>query len=374
MKKRQFIILGSIISIFVISYYSMNFLGSMKPISKKKIIKINKRYVQTEKVKYQNIKSKIFASGRLSSKEEIDIISQVPADKILKGDISFKKGETFKKGTLLLKINNQEKILVLKSQKSKFLNSLANILPDLKVDYSESFKSWENFFDEINILKKMPKMPEIRSKQEKIFLSSRNILSDYYAIEREEIILERYNIYAPFDGTFTDVFFKVGSVANMGSRLAKIIRTNKLELEVPLDIINANFVKIGDFVKIENEKGTKFWKGKIIRKSNFVDEQTQAISIFIALNSNAKNKLYKGMYLKAVFENIDIKNTMEIPRNAVFNTNEVFIVKNGVLEKKEIKIEKINEKTLLFSGISENTNLVVQALINVSEGTEVQIN
>ena len=50
----------------------------------KKIIKINKRYVQTEKVKYQNIKSKIFASGRLSSKEEIDIISQVPADKILK--------------------------------------------------------------------------------------------------------------------------------------------------------------------------------------------------------------------------------------------------------------------------------------------------
>ncbi len=374
MKKRQFIILGSIISIFVISYYSMIFFGSMKVIPKKKTIKSNKRYVHTEKVKYQNIKSKISASGRLSSREEIDIISQVPADKILKGDISFKKGETFKKGTLLLKINNQEKILVLKSQKSKFLNSLANILPDLKVDYSESFKSWENFFDEINILKKMPKMPEIRSKQEKIFLSSRNILSDYYAIEREEIILERYNIYAPFDGTFTDVFFKVGSVANMGSRLAKIIRTNKLELEVPLDIINANFVKIGDFVKIENEKGTKFWKGKIIRKSNFVDEQTQAISIFIALNSNAKNKLYKGMYLKAVFENIDIKNTMEIPRNAVFNTNEVFIVKNGVLEKKEIKIEKINEKTLLFSGISENTNLVVQALINVSEGTEVQIN
>ncbi len=374
MKKRQFIILGSIISIFVISYYSMNFLGSMKPISKKKIIKINKRYVQTEKVKYQNIKSKIFASGRLSSKEEIDIISQVPADKILKGDIPFKKGETFKKGTLLLKINNQEKILVLKSQKSKFLNSLANILPDLKVDYPESFKKWEKFFYEINILKKMPKMPEVHSKQEKIFFGIRNILSDYYAIEREEIILERYNIYAPFNGTFTDVFFKVGSVANMGSRLANIIRTNKLELEVPLDITNANFVKIGNFVKIENEKGTKFWKGKIIRKSNFVDEQTQAISIFISLNSNAKNKLYKGMYLKAVFENIDIKNTMEIPRNAVFNTNEVFIVKNGILEKKEIKIEKINEKTLLFSGISENTNLVVQALINVSEGTEVRIN
>ena len=63
---------------------------------------------------------------------------------------------------------------------------------------------------------------------------------------------------------------------------------------------------------------------------------------------------------------------MEIPRNAVFNTNEVFVVQDGRLAKKFIDVVKLNDRTLIFKGIPEGDTVVVQQLINVSEGTLVQ--
>ena len=62
---------------------------------------------------------------------------------------------------------------------------------------------------------------------------------------------------------------------------------------------------------------------------------------------------------------------MEMPRNAVFNNNEVFVLEEGKLQKKEIKILKYNEKTLVFKGLEIGDSLIVQPLINVKAGTRV---
>ena len=63
---------------------------------------------------------------------------------------------------------------------------------------------------------------------------------------------------------------------------------------------------------------------------------------------------------------------MEIPRNAVFNTNEVFVIVEDRLQKRQINIIKENEKTLIFNGLEESEMIVLQPLINVLEGTLVE--
>ncbi len=88
---------------------------------------------------------------------------------------------------------------------------------------------------------------------------------------------------------------------------------------------------------------------------------------------NSQQPLLAGEYLMASFPVRPIKNVMEIPRSSVFNSNEVFIIKEGRLAKKEINIVKINERTLIFNGLTEGDSVVVQQLINVSEGTLVQV-
>ena len=262
---------------------------------------------------------------------------------------------------------------MLQSRKSKFLNSLAGILPDFRVDYPESYKKWEIFFQSINIKEELPEIPEISSKQEKIFLAGRNILADFYAIKSEEVILKKYKIYAPFDGAFTEVMLEVGSVANPGSRIARIFETGQLELEVPIETGDSKWIKVGDKVIINSELGNKITEGIIIRKSPFVDLATQSFNVFVSVKPTNSNPVYKGQYMHAIFPGKIIKNAMEIPRNAVFNANEVFIVENGHLLKRDINILKINKKTIIFRGLQEDIDLIIEPLANATENMSVDI-
>lgn len=355
-----------------VAILGMMFLSSFKKAPPRRPPEEVKRYVKAAKVSYRDIESKVIGSGRLSSMQHVDVITEVQG-KILAGEVPLKKGQPFKKGALLFKVYDREARLSLLARKSRFLNAIANLLPDFKVDYNESYQNWRDFLGAINIENDLPGLPEIKSTQEKIFLAGRNILSDYYGIKSEEVRLKKYKIYAPFSGTFTSVMLEASSVANPGSRVAKIIRTDRLELEVPLEIHNADWVRNGDAVTVTTEDGGKEWPGTVIRKSEFVDEGTQSISVFVALTSNAENPLYLGMYLKAIFPGVVVRNAMQIPRNAVFNHNEVFIVRQGRLTKREVTVHKIDEKTLIFSGLDEGEDLVVEPLVNATENSKAEI-
>jgi membrane fusion protein (multidrug efflux system) len=372
MKNRKLIIGFSILGIIAAAFLLMMVLSSFRKEPPKMPPKEIKRYVKAQKVAYGDIESQVAGSGRLSSMQEVDVIAEVQG-KILKGDVPLKKGQSFKKGDLLFRIYDQEARLGLLARKSRFLNAIANLLPDFKVDFPDSYKNWTDFLGSIDIEQDLPPLPKIKAAKEKIFLAGRNILSDYYGIKSEEVRLKKYKIYASFTGTYTDVFLEVGSVANPGSRIGEIIRTDQLELEVPIEVHNADWIKFKDPVYVTTGDGSREWSGKVVRKADFVDARTQSVSIFVGLESTPENPLYPGMYLKAVFPGIIVRNAMQMPRNAVFNTNEVFVVKDGRLAKEQISIYKVDEKTLIFSGLEEGIDLVVEPLVNATEDLKVEI-
>ena len=289
------------------------------------------------------------------------------------GDIAFKVGESFKKGDLLVKIDDEIELYNMKSRKSSFLNSVAGMLPDLRISFPENYDEWNSFMESIDVDKKLPDLPEISSTQERIYMASRNILTNYYTIKSAEANFDSYYIYAPFNGTITEVNLEEGAVANPGSRLGKIINTTKLEIEIPVEINNANWLKVGQSVTAYDSKKIASWKGKIVRKSQNVNPEIQSINVYVSLSSTRANPIYKGQYLTAVFSGIKLFDVMEIPRKAVFNQNEVFVVIDGLLEKREIQIEKINKDKVYFSGIESGIDLVAEPLINASEKTKVSI-
>ena len=372
MLKRRLIIIISMLVIIGGSYGLMTYFASLKKTQEQRPPEKQKRYVKAEPIIYSDVEVLVSTTGRLASQQYVDISSEVQG-KILAGNVRFKKGQSFKKGDLLIRIYDKEAGLNLQSRKSRFLTSIANILPDFKIDYPHSYETWVDFFESIDITKNLPDLPEISSNPEKIFLSSRNILSDYYTIRSEEERFRKHYIYAPFNGSFTQVLMEVGAIANPGSRLATIIQTDKLELEVPVEVDDIQWVSIGDPVKVTTEDETGEWTGKVVRKADFVDPATQSISVFISLNSSRDNPLYQGQYLRAYFQGKVIKNSMEISRSAVFNRDQVFIIVDGKLQKEQIYIEKVSEEKLVFNSVNEGTMLVIEPLINAIENTSVEI-
>jgi multidrug efflux pump subunit AcrA (membrane-fusion protein) len=371
MDRRKLIIIVSGIGIVLFAFFSMQWLSGMKKIPKKKPTKEVIRYVKTKSVKSHNVVTEVEATGRVTSQTEISLIAEVRG-KIMSGDIPFKVGQSFNKGDLILKIDDQIELYNMKSRKSSFLNSVAGMLPDLRITLPENYDEWNKFMEALDVDKNLPELPEIETTQEKIFMASRNILTNYYSIKSAEASFESYHIHAPFDGTIMEVSLEKGAVANPGSKLGKIINTVNLELEVPVEIGNAKWLKIGQKVKVKNSYGTSSWNGKIVRKSQNVNPTTQSINVYVAINSTNKNPLYKGEYLATVFGGIKLFNIMEIPRKAVFNQNEIFIVKDGVLLKREIEIKKINKDIVYFSGLENGTDVVIEPLINATENMKVQ--
>jgi len=242
---RRIVIVAAFIFIVGLAYGLMKFLVAQKPEPFRRPAVVAKRYVKAEEVKYTTIVSPVSASGRVSSVSEIDVIAEA-SGKILSSNIPLKKGASFSNGEVLFTIYLDEAILNLKSKKSQILNSIANLLPDIKIDYEQYYDGFKDFFNTINVSKPLPKFPEFKNEKLQIFLASRNILSDYYGILREELQLSRHSFVAPFNGTYSDVYLEAGAYSNMGGRVAHIIRTDLLEIEVPIEKFDAEWMKIGD--------------------------------------------------------------------------------------------------------------------------------
>lgn len=373
MNIRRFIISITLLIVAVVAaYFIMQALANSKKDPESRAKEKAKIYVRANNIEYSDISTTIQASGRLSSQSLVDLSAEV-SGKILQGDVSLKEGTNFKKGDLLVRIFDEEAKNNLKASKSRFLNSIAGILPDMKIDFTQEYDKWNKFFNDINIDKELPALPKFNSDKEKIFLASRNILNDYYTIESAQVRLSKYKIYAPFKGTFTNVMMEVGSVANPGTRIATMIKTDNLELEVPIKTEDIYWIKKDDKVKVSTSNGQMNWWGKVIRKSDYVDPASQSIMVYVAVEPQKDKPLYQGQYLKAEFSDKVVQKSFEIPRNALFNKNEVYLVEGGVLKRATVNVLKLGSTTALISGPNENSTIVVEPLINAAEGVVVEI-
>ena len=368
---KRIVVVAAFIFIVGLAYGLMRFLAAQKEDLRRRPPVEAKRFVKAEPVKYTTIISPVSAPGRLTSIAEVDIVAEA-AGRLQQGDVTLKKGSAFSRGDILFIVYPDEAALALKASKSQFLNTLANLLPDIRIDYPDHEQGYLEFFSSIRLDHPLPQFPEVKDEKLRIFLTSRNVLSQYYIIRKDELQLSRRTTIAPFDGTFTDVFLEVGSYTNTGGRIAKAIRIDELELEVPVERFDAAWIKIGDQVTVRSDRRGLTWKGKVIRKSQFVDPNTQSQAIFIKIQNHRNPSLLAGEYLDAEFPGHPIENAMEVPRNVVFNTNEVFVIVEERLEKRIANIIKVNEKSLIFNGLQEGEILVMQPLINVLEGTMVE--
>lgn len=152
-----------------------------------------------------------------------------------------------------------------------------------------------------------------------------------------------------------------------------MIRTDHVEIEVPVPNEDSQWIKIGDKVLIHSNLDNSSIPGKVVRKSNFVEAETQSLSIFVQVDQTYSDKVLPGQVYEVTFPDKKIADAMEIPRGAVFNSSTVYVVIDGELKKREINVIKRNETTLIFDGLPEGSKVVAEPLINVKENTPVNI-
>ncbi len=335
--------------------------------------------VQVNHVHGDTIMARIEGNGRVVSGRSIKVSSEAQGE-LLQGNVTLKKGITFRKGATLFRVDQRQAKLALKARKSSYMNIIATALPDLKLDFPTNFNAWRDFFDRIQVGQPLPSMPNIKAQSKsqatklKTFLAAKGILSEYYNILSDEDRIAKSTVTAPFAGSILEVSNNIGTIVNPGSPILTIIKSGSLEVEIALASGAAKHVKVGQMVDLSHNGNS--YTAKVARISKYINKSTQSQTIFasiIAHNKADAQQLLDGMYLTARFAPIELINVGTISRQAIFGDQNIYIAnKDNILESRKIKVVLTKGDKVIFEGFEYPTAVVIEPLLDAYPGMKVR--
>ena len=369
------IVIGLMFAVGSISYSSGVSYGeaNAEEIRKNKIISVDslietpKKYVAAAFTINERSPIKVKSSGRVIPGKIINISSEVQG--VLESGISLKKGSKFKKGDLLFKLRDTDIKLMLAAKKSAYLSLIAQNLPDIATDFSQEFDKWNNFFNGINVDQPLDDFPSFNTTREKNFIISRNILAEYLSIKSDEFKLSKYFQFAPFTGSIVESYTDKGAIVNPGSPVIQIMRSDELEIEIPIPLKYMDNIKVG--TKVNLFDNSKTFYGKIIRKGGFINAKTQNVPVYVKPD-NATSIFY-GMYLEAFLEFNDTEDVVRIPRKALFDNQKLYIINenDSTLKSISVDIRSSDDQFVYVTNIEDSVLYVSKPVINAKENTKV---
>lgn len=345
-------------------------LTAMKPEQARRDLPQRIKPVETMTVLNAPVKSSLGVQGRLEAYNKISLFTEV-GGMVLETGKPFKKGVYFKKGETLMRIDNAEARLTLQSQKATLLNGIATIMPDLKIDYPESFATWQTYLSGFDVDKRLPELPTARNEREKLFIAGRNLYSQYYAIQSLEERLGKYTLRAPFSGVLTNTIIDQGAVIRPGQELGELMATGFYELVATVPLSDLDFLRPGGEVMLYSEDIEGKWKGKISRISDQIDANTQTVNVYVGVSGKG---LREGMYLRGEADARTIVDAVEIDRDLLVDQREVYVVENDTLLKLvPVTIRKLNRETAVVSGLRNGMQLVRTSVTGAYDGMRVKL-
>ncbi|KJD32184.1 RND transporter [Tamlana nanhaiensis] len=334
-----------------------------KPVQEKVV-----KTVLTDTVKNTTVKIVVPANGNLMAKQRVELYSEVQG--IFKsGNKLFKPGQKYNRGEALIRIDASEYYASVQAAKSNLYNSIAAIMPDLRLDFPDVFSKWQTYLSGFDLSKTTPKLPEMSSDKENYFITGRGIVSSYYNVKNLEQRLSKYNITAPFSGILTEALVTEGSLIRSGQKLGEFINPSVYEMEVAISKTYATLLEVGEAVQLNNLDHTETFKGKVSRVNGSIDATTQTITAYIEVKDDS---LKEGMYLEANLDAKEEPNAIEIDRNLLLESNQIFIVKDDILDVVDVKPVYFSDAKVVLKNVPNGTIILKKPVPGAYVGMQVK--
>ncbi len=326
------------------------------------------REIEVFKAQNGSASSEIEVQGSLAAYNKVDIFAEVTG--MLESTAKpFKVGTYFKKGEILLDIEDDESRLSILSQKSNLVNAITMLLPDLKIDYPNSFPQWKTYVDNFNVETSIKELPKPLSDQEKYYIATKNLSAQYYTIKSAEKRLGKYTVYAPFSGVISEAMINPGSLVRAGQKMGSLMGTGDYELQATVNLEDLKYIKTGTKVNLYSDAIAGNWVGTVRRVSDMIDPNTQSVLVFIGVRGKG---LREGMYLKGNLKTRSVNNALAIPLDLLVNQNQVYVVENDKLKLQKVTVLNTNASEAIVQDILDGTLLVKNKLVGAFEGMNVK--
>ncbi len=319
-------------------------------------------YVPISEVKNEMRSQPLVSYGQISPNVEL-IISFEVQGKLLKGNQHLKPGVRFSRDELLYLVDNNEALYSFNSQRAALSQMIVSAMPDIDLDYPTEQGKWLDFLsDLIHYEKRLPALPEFKSSRELMFMTSRNVHAQYYALKSQEERISKYFYRAPFNGTVIATFAEPGSIINPGMQVARIAKSGDLEAKVPISLEDLPAYREKSSATFTDARGRTVGTGKIVRVSDVINAQTQSADVFYSVRPNEDVDVYNGMYVNVSIEKMGSKKkSTAIPKSA-FHNGSVHLLEGSTLVSRNVISVSSSQDSLYVTGLNDGEILVLESL------------
>lgn len=197
------------------------------------------------------------------------------------------------------------------------------------------------------------------------------------AVDLQRKKLRDTTIYAPQAGHVKDRLVNIGQYVRPNTPLFTLVKIDPIRLRIEAPEHMVPWVKTGQTVNVTLEAypGREF-HGRIWRISPTV-EQSKRTFIVEALIDNPTALLKPGSYAKARIRTDKVDTIKLVPTLAVsyvFGTNKVFVVKNDLVEAREVKIgDRFGTDTEITEGVQEGEQVATTQVARLDTGVKVRV-
>jgi multidrug efflux pump subunit AcrA (membrane-fusion protein) len=120
------------------------------------------------------------------------------------------------------------------------------------------------------------------------------------------------------------------------------------------------------------------WKGYVTRTTGQVDKMSRMISVVVEVpkpfeRSNGRPPLLPGIFARVMIEGKVLKNAMAVPRDAIHDSNKVWIVQDDILHIEALDIVRADKDfAYAMANVDQNATIVTSSLDTVMEGMKVR--
>lgn len=340
--------------------------------------------VAVEVLQAKSYQVMIDSFGTVKPRTQSGLVAQASGQIMLVSD-QFREGGFFEKGDVLLKLDDRDHRAEVKAAQANLLTA-QQALQEEQARGRQALVDWQrlgNGEQASNLVLREPQLAATKAQ----------VLSAQAQLEKAELDLERTKIVAPYAGRVLSRTVDLGQVVTNNTELATIYAIDSVEIRLPIKNKDLPFInlpeqfrdgvtnKVGSDVEFSSDLvGVQKWQGQVIRTEGAIDETAQQLYVVAQIDDPYKATTQNqypikiGQYIKAKISAKLVEDVLVIPNSVIYQGTYVYIVEDGVLQRKNIKLAWQNaNQAIVAEGLAINDKLVLTPLGQVSSGTRVKI-
>jgi RND family efflux transporter MFP subunit len=355
--------------------------------------------VVVEQLKAKDIQMVIRAYGTVSPKVEVDIVPEV-SGKVVSVNSELKPGGLIPAGDQILQIDERDYKFAV--QQTNAVVADAQVKLEIEMAEAEvARREWEQLHPDTE-----PNSPLVL-RESQVRKAKAALESAKAQLETAKLRLERTSLSLPFDALIISERADIGQYVrggmsggmtggiSLGSPLAVAYGIESVEIVVPLEDdelawfdVFENSISVNGSrasvkrtpakVKADFAGAEHTWKGYVTRTTGQVDNMSRMISVVVEVTnpferSNGRPPLLPGIFAEILIEGKVLKNAMAVPRDAIHDSNKVWIVKDGSLHIEALDIVRADKDfAYAMARVDQNATIVTSSLDTVMEGMKVR--